>query len=100
MLTHISLLAVSTATFAELIGDDIVPLIFEAAPTKVASRVGKALDHFTEAKRLCGIDDEMGALRCIAAEEELVVAILEWLKLNADKSQITKTSSVKARPIR
>lgn len=27
----------------------------------------------------------MGALRLIAAEEELVVAIFEWLKLNASK---------------
>lgn len=26
----------------------------------------------------------MGAIRCIAAEEELVVALFEWLKLNAD----------------
>jgi len=32
-----------------------------------------------------GVDDEMGAIRCIAAEEELVVALFEWLKLNTAK---------------
>ncbi|MBK8211422.1 MAG: hypothetical protein IPK78_17205 [Rhodospirillales bacterium] len=50
------------------------------APRKIASRVGKALDHYTKAHRLVGVDEEMGAIRCIAAEEELVVAIFEWLK--------------------
>jgi hypothetical protein len=73
------------APFYALVGADIAELIFELAPRKVRSRVAKALDHFTKAKRLIGTDDEMGAIRCIAAEEELVVAIFEWLKLNADK---------------
>jgi len=75
--------AIRIAPFAELAGEEIVGLIFEVAPRKVAARVGKALDHYTKALRLRGIDDEMGAIRLIAAEEELVVAIFEWLKLNA-----------------
>lgn len=74
----------STAPFAALVGEKIIDLIFEIAPTKIGTRVGKALDHYTKALRLQGIDDEMGAIRCIAAEEELVVAIFEWLKLNTD----------------
>ena len=71
------------APFAELVGRDVVELIFKVAPRKVGTRVGKALDHYAKALRLSGVDDEMGAIRLIAAEEELVVAIFEWLKLNA-----------------
>jgi len=69
--------------FADLVGRDVIELVFKAAPRKVASRVRKALDHYTKALRLPGVDDEMGAIRLIAAEEELVVGIFEWLKLNA-----------------
>lgn len=72
-----------TAPFDLLVGEDIVQLIFQSAPTKVANRIGKALDHYTKAARLQGVDDEMGFIRLIAAEEELVVALFEWLKLNA-----------------
>jgi hypothetical protein len=43
------------------------------------------MDHFVKAQKLRGVDDEMGVIRCIAAEEELVVAIFEWLKLNSDR---------------
>lgn len=68
--------------FHELAGADIVALIIEKAPSKVRWRVLKALDHYTRAMRLDGVDGEMGAIRLIAAEEELVVAIFEWLKLN------------------
>jgi hypothetical protein len=71
------------ASFADLVGVDVMALIVERAPRKVMSRVSKSLDHFTKARRLVDLDEEMGALRCIAAEEELVVAIFEWLKLNA-----------------
>lgn len=71
--------------FADLIGEEFIEYLVHASPRKVFSRVAKALDHFVKAKRLVGIDDEMGAIRCIAAEEELVVAIFEWLKLNADR---------------
>lgn len=77
--------AISTESFDRLVGDDVIALIFKLAPRKVASRVQNALDHHTKALRLVGVDDEMGAIRCIAAEEELVVAIFEWLKLSAAK---------------
>lgn len=73
----------ATEPFADLVGRDVVELLFAVAPRKVGTRVGKALDHYTKALRLVGVDDEMGAIRLIAAEEELVVAIFEWLKLNA-----------------
>lgn len=73
----------NTAPFKALVGAEIVELIFEKAPTKVATRIGKSLDHYTRAARLQGIDEEMGVIRLIAAEEELVVAIFEWIKLNA-----------------
>lgn len=69
--------------FRDLAGDDVATLIVERAPRKVMSRVLKALDHYTKAHRLMGVDDEMGAVRCIAAEEELVVGIFEFLKLQA-----------------
>jgi hypothetical protein len=75
----------SGAPFAEFVGQEIVDFIFERAPHKVGTRVGKALDHYSKALRLKGIDDEMGVIRMIAAEEELVVAIFEWLKLSADE---------------
>ncbi|HEV2603438.1 MAG TPA: hypothetical protein VGU24_07245 [Microvirga sp.] len=65
------------------VGREVIELIFEVAPRKIGSRVGKALDHYAKALRLAGVDDEMGAIRLVAAEEELVVAIFEWLKLNA-----------------
>jgi hypothetical protein len=70
--------------FNALVGKDIFELIIDRAPTKVRTRVAKSLEHYTKAARLVGVDDEMGAIRLIAAEEELVVAIFEWLKLNAE----------------
>jgi hypothetical protein len=73
----------SVAQFAELVGHEVVDPIFDVAPRKVRTRVGKALDHYGKALQLRGVDDEMGVIRLIAAEEELVVAIFEWLKLNA-----------------
>ena len=71
--------------FANLIGQEIFDLLFEVTPRPVAARVSKALDHFNKAKELKGVDDEMGMIRLIAAEEELVVAIFEYLKSNAEK---------------
>lgn len=74
-----------TTAFDELVGEDIIEFLFAHAPTKVISRVVRALTHYNQASRLVGVDEEMGAIRLIAAEEELVVAIFEWLKLNDDK---------------
>jgi hypothetical protein len=76
---------VDTGLFADLVGKEIFDLLFEAMPRAVLTRVSKALDHFNKVVGLKGVDDEMSMIRLIAAEEELVVAIFEWLKLNADK---------------
>ncbi|MFG3594510.1 hypothetical protein [Bradyrhizobium sp. RDI18] len=73
-----------TEPFADLIGQEFVDFLLEHSPRKVGARIGKALDHFNKALRLRGVDDAMGAIRCIAAEEELVVAVFELLKLNED----------------
>lgn len=75
---------VDISPFAALIGEDIVSLIFENAPRKVLTRVASALDDYIRAEKLQGIDEEMGAIRLIAAEEELVVAIFEWFKLHPE----------------
>lgn len=75
--------ALDIEPFATLVGAEIIELIFEKAPKKVATRIAKSLEHYTRAARLRGLDEEMGAIRLIAAEEELVVAIFEWIKLNA-----------------
>ena len=69
---------------AEFASGELIALIERVAPKKVLSRVAKSADHFAKAAKLDGVDDEMGAIRLIAAEEELVVAIFEWLKLNAE----------------
>lgn len=76
---------IETTAFDELLGEEIIEFLFAHAPTKVSSRLAGALTHYNRATRLIGIDEEMGAIRLIAAEEELVVAIFEWLKLNDDK---------------
>lgn len=73
---------ISTDPFDALIGEEFFELLLNTAPTKVRSRVLKALDHYHKAKKLKGVDEEMGAIRLIAGEEELVVAIFEWIKLN------------------
>ncbi len=78
-----SSIELDTAPFDVLVGADVVEVILEQAPTKVASRIHKSLDHYSKAAMLQGVDEEMGAIRLIAAEEELVVAIFEWLKLNS-----------------
>ncbi|WP_296738959.1 hypothetical protein [Mesorhizobium sp.] len=71
--------------FADLIGREFIEFLFDRAPRKVVSRIVKSMDHFVKAQKLGGTDDEMGVIRCIAGEEELVVAIFEWLKLNSDR---------------
>jgi len=75
---------VDITPFSALVGEDFVSFIFENAPRKVLTRVVSALEHYVRSEKLNGFDEEMGAIRLIAAEEELVVAIFEWLKLNAD----------------
>ena len=76
--------SIDTSPFADIAGEDVVSFIFEHAPRKVTTRVAKAIEHYTRAGKLVDIDEEMGAIRVIAAEEELVVAIFECLKLKED----------------
>ncbi len=78
-------LIIDANSFASMVGEDIIDLIFEKAPKKIATRVGNSLRHYDKAISLAGVDDEMGMIRLIAAEEELVVAIFEWLKINEAK---------------
>lgn len=66
-----------------LVGEDLIDVIVQKAPTKIQTRLAKAADHVLKANKLDGFDDEMGVIRYIAAEEELVVAIFQWLVLNA-----------------
>ena len=75
---------VDIAPFSALVGEEIISFIFDNGPRKVLTRVAGALEHYARSEKLDGIDEEMGAIRLIAAEEELVVAIFEWLKLNAE----------------
>ncbi|HFO2533771.1 TPA: hypothetical protein ACHJX8_003691 [Yersinia enterocolitica] len=71
--------------FNSLVGQDVIDMIIEKAPTKVKWRIIKAADHIHKAHKIKDIDMEMFSIRLIAAEEELVVAIFEWFKLNTDK---------------
>lgn len=76
--------SIDISPFEDIAGADVVLFIFEHAPRKVTTRVAKALEHYTRAGKLVDIDEEMGAIRLIAAEEELVVATFECLKLKED----------------
>ncbi len=71
--------------FAKIVGKEIFEFIREKSPLKVRSRVNKSHDHYQKALKLKGHDEEMAAIRLIAAEEELVVAIFELLKLKSEK---------------
>lgn len=82
--SSVDFIAIDTGDLERLVGEPVVVAILKAAPLKVQTRVAKAAYHLQRALRLEGVDDEMGALRLIAAEEELVVAIFEWLKLNSE----------------
>jgi hypothetical protein len=74
--------SVDVTDLSRIAGDDVLSAIVAKAPTKVLTRVAKASDHVSKGIALDGVDDEMGVFRFIAAEEELVVALFEWLKLN------------------
>lgn len=74
---------VDDQAFRDLIGTDLIEILL-AADDPIRFRVLKTADHYAKAKKLIGVDDEMGAIRLIAAEEELVVSIFEALKANSD----------------
>ena len=71
-----------TKNIEELVGQSLVNMLFLKAPTTVLRSIRKAIDNFNRAKLLVGVDDEMGAIRLIAAEEELTAAIFKLLALN------------------
>jgi len=73
---------IDTDAYSELIGENYFDLIMRKAPPVVFYRVAKSVDHYNKARKLVGVDEEMGAIRLIAAEEELVVAIFRWLESN------------------
>lgn len=52
----------------------------KGVPRKVWSRVHSSMLHYHKAKLLCGVDNEMGFIRLVAAEEEMTVAVFELLK--------------------
>lgn len=70
--------------FAEITSAELMAFIDDNAPRKVLTRVLSAMNHYYRAKKLVELDEEMGAIRLIAAEEELVVAIFEILKLKSE----------------
>ncbi len=76
---------VDTAGFRELVGDEFFSHIMENAHYLVIFRVARAADHYNRALKLAGIDEPMGVLRLITAEEELVVAIFRLIALKADQ---------------
>jgi hypothetical protein len=78
-------ISIETQPFADLVGDDVIGFLCEHLPAKVGMRFGRALDHYARANALVGVDEEMGMIRLIAAEEELVVAIFELLKIKQDE---------------
>ncbi len=78
-------MAETVADFADLIGGELDDYIRRSAPLNVYTRVENASEHYTKAQKLDRLDDEMGVIRLIAAEEELVVAIFEALKAHDDQ---------------
>lgn len=77
--------SLETKPFADLVGEEVVNFLCEHLPTKVSTRFVRALDHYARAGALVGVDEEMGMIRLVAAEEELVVGIFELLKIKQDQ---------------
>jgi hypothetical protein len=46
--------AITTDPFGKLIGEEFFALLLDTAPTKVRSRIMKALDHYHKAVKLKG----------------------------------------------
>lgn len=67
----------------KLVIDSLDSFIIQYAPTKVKNRYLKAQEHYNKALKLFSIDDEMSFIRLVAAEEELVVAVFEILKIKS-----------------
>lgn len=76
--------SVDTTRFDELVGEPFVVHVLKHADPRVMYRLARAADHYNKAVKLFGVDDEMAVIRLIAAEEELVVAIIRHVTLKAD----------------
>lgn len=73
-----------TTLFDKLVGEEFVVHVLDHADERVKYRLLRAADHYNKAIKLFGLDDEMAMIRLIAAEEELVVAIIRHVTLKAD----------------
>ena len=73
-----------TVLFDELVGEEFVVHVLDHADDRVKHRLLRAADHYNKAVKLFGVDDEMAIIRLVAAEEELVVAIIRHVALKAD----------------
>lgn len=73
--------SVDTTCFDDLVGEQFVVHVIKHADERVMYRLTRAADHYNKALKLFGVDDEMAAMRLIAAEEELVVAIIRHVKI-------------------
>lgn len=76
--------SVDTTHFDTLVGEQFVVHVLEHADERVRFRLTRAADHYNKALKLFGVDNEMAVIRLIAAEEELVVAIIRHVTLKAD----------------
>ncbi len=68
----------------EHINQDIWAFVNNNATTSVRSRLESCYRHFIKALVIKDIDSEMSAIRLIAAEEELAVAVFDIIKRNED----------------
>ncbi|WP_347332016.1 hypothetical protein [Marinimicrobium locisalis] len=66
------------------INQDVWEFVKSNATTSVMSRIESCYRHFTKALVIKDIDPEMSAIRLIAAEEELTVAVFDIIKRNED----------------
>ncbi len=79
-----ALLNESQKLWDESINQDIWDFVHKNATTSVRSRVENCYLHYTKALVIKSIDPEMSAIRLVAAEEELAVAVFDIIKRNED----------------
>lgn len=68
----------------EHINQDVWAFVNNNATTSVRSRLESCYRHYTKALIIKDIDPEMSAIRLVAAEEELAVAVFDIIKRNED----------------
>lgn len=70
--------------WVEEVNQEFLKFIYAKKITKIQSRLDSAQRHFQKADVIKSIDPEMAAIRLVAAEEELVVAVFEIIKLTPE----------------